>query len=190
MYDWYLFFKFLHVAFAIIWLGGGLLMVILGMAADRAKNEPELVRVVLQVAWCAERIYVPASIATLVFGVIAAFIGSWWGCLWIWIGLAGIASTIALGVGVLTPRAKIVQAEHAAAGVSPKAVAVSREILTIAKFDMIVLFVIVADMVLKPQFSDWITLIVFVAIVVAAGYVFLYPTLKPMIDRMTKRPAA
>ena len=33
-----------------------------------------------------------------------------------------------------------------------------REILTIAKFDMVLLFTIVADMVLKPTVNDWLTL--------------------------------
>jgi hypothetical protein len=176
MLDWYSIFKFLHVAFAIIWLGGGLLMVILGIKADRARNDAELVGVVHQVAWCADRIYVPASIATLIFGVVAAFLGNWWGHLWVWLGLAGIASTIFLGVVVLTPRSKIVKAEN---GVTPKAVAISREILTIAKFDMTVLFVIVADMVLKPQLGDWITLLIFVLVIAAAGYVFLVPMFRP-----------
>lgn len=179
MLDWYGIFKFLHVACAILWLGGALIMVILGTVAARAKNEQQMVSVVLQVAWAAERIYVPSSIATLVFGLIAAWLGNWWGWLWVWLGLLGIASTIYLGVAVLTPRAKVVEAEHKSGGATPKAVAVSKEILTIATFDMIVLFTIVADMVLKPQFSDWLTLLIFIAVIGAAGYFYIYPIFKP-----------
>ena len=173
--DWYSIFKFLHVASAVIWIGGGLIMVLLGAKADRAKNDAEIVGVVRQVAWAADRIYVPASVATLIFGLVTAWLGSLWSSLWVNLGFVGIVSTIALGVLVLTPRAKKVNAE---AGVTPKAVALSREILTIAKFDMTVLFVVVADMVLKPDVSDWGWLVAFAVVIVAAAVLWLTPVLR------------
>ena len=173
--DWYAIVKFLHVSSAIIWIGGAFIMVLLGAKADRAKNDAEIVGVVRQVAWAADRIYVPASIATLIFGVTAAWLGSLWSSLWVNLGFVGIVSTIALGVLVLTPRAKKVAAED---GVTPKAVALSREILTIAKFDMAVLFVVIADMVLKPDLSDWGWLVAFAAVIVAAAAFWLAPVLR------------
>src|SRR5437762_3110727 len=107
--DWYTLFKFLHVASAVIWIGGAFIMIALGVRAERGKNDAEMVSVVRQVAWAAERIYVPSSISTLIFGLIAATIGVLWGELWIILGLVGVAATIALGVVVLTPRAKAVE---------------------------------------------------------------------------------
>ena len=71
--DWYVLFKFLHVTSAVIWIGGAFIMIMLGVKADRAKDDAEIVGVVRQVAWAADRIYVPASIATLVFGPQAPF---------------------------------------------------------------------------------------------------------------------
>jgi uncharacterized membrane protein len=176
--DWYTIVKFLHVSAAVIWIGGALIMVLLGAKADRAKNDAEIVGVVRQVAWAADRIYVPASLATLVFGVVAAWLGSLWASLWVNLGFVGIVSTIALGVLVLTPRAKKVAAED---GVTPKAVALSREILTIAKFDVTVLFVVIADMVLKPDFSDWGWLVAFAAVIVVAAAFWLTPVLRKTV---------
>jgi hypothetical protein len=173
--DWYAIFKFLHVAAAVIWIGGAFIMIMLGVRADRAKNDADIVGVVRQVAWAADRIYVPASIATLIFGVVAATLGGWWSTLWVNLGFVGIVSTIALGVLVLTPRAKAVEKEG---GVTPKAVAISLEILTIAKFDATVLFVIIADMVLKPGPGDWGWLVVFAAVIVVAGALWLTPVLR------------
>ncbi len=173
--DWYTIFKFLHVASAVIWIGGGLIMVLLGVKADRSKNDTELVGVVRQVAWAADRIYVPASVATLIFGVIAAWLGNLWSSLWINLGFVGIVSTIALGVLVLTPRARKVQA---AQGVTPEAVAVSREILTIAKFDMTVLFTVIADLVLKPELSDGGWLVALAVVIVGAAALWLTPVLR------------
>ena len=176
--DWYTIFKFLHVGSAIIWIGGAFVMIMLGVKADRAKNDAEIVGVVRQVAWAADRIYVPASVATLVFGVTVATIGSLWSNLWVILGLAGVAATIALGVVVLTPRAKKVESGFAANGVTPATAALCREILTIAKFDAVLLFTVVADMVLKPDAGDWVTLLAFVVVLVAAAAVWLTPVFR------------
>jgi hypothetical protein len=173
--DWYAIFKFLHVASAVIWIGGGLTMVLLGVKADRAKNDTELVGVVRQVAWAAERIFVPASISTLVFGLLTTWLGSLWSELWVILGLVGIVATLFIGIVILTPRAKKAGAEP---GVTPLAVSVSREILTIAKFDMTMLLVIIADMVIKPSVSDWGWLVAFAVVIVSAGALWLPPALR------------
>lgn len=176
--DWYILAKFLHVASAVVWIGGALIMVLLGIRADRAKNNDELFAIVLQVAWAGERVYVPASISTLVFGLIAAWLGNLWGELWIILGLVGVVITIGLGVGVLTPRAKKVDAARSA-GATPANLAIAREILTIAKFDMVLLFTVIADMVLKPTYADWITLVVFAVVLAGAAALFLTKLGKP-----------
>ena len=176
--DWYSIFKFLHVSSAVIWIGGGFVMVMLGVRADRARNDADLVAIVRQVAWAAERIYVPASISTLVFGLIVAGIGNYWASLWIVLGLIGIASTIALGIVVLTPMAKKVEAGFTQSGATPEVVAICREILTIAKFDMVLLFTIIADMVIKPSFAEWPILLIMVLALAAAGYLWLTPTFR------------
>jgi uncharacterized membrane protein len=176
--DWYTIFKFLHVASAVIWIGGAFIMIMLGVKAARSKNDAEIVGVVRQVAWAADRIYVPSSVATLVFGLIAAWLGNWFGTLWAILGLVGVAATIALGVVVLTPRAKKVEADYAATGVTPALVVLCLEILTIAKFDAVILFSVIADMVLKPAISDWWVLALMVIAIVGAGLVWLAPVFR------------
>ena len=176
--DWYLAFKFLHVAAAIIWIGGAFIMIMFGVKAERSRNDAELVGAVRQIAWAAERIYVPSSMATLVFGLIATWLGALWGDLWVILGLVGVASTIGMGILVLTPRAKKAEAGFAAGGATPSVVAVSRELLTIAKFDLVLLFTVVADMVLKPQLSDWALLVVMAIILLAAAALWLTPAFR------------
>ena len=180
--DWYSILKFLHVASAVNWIGGAFVMIMLGVKADRAKDNAEIVAVVRQVAWSAERIYVPASIATLIFGVATATVGNLWSNLWVILGLVGVAATIALGIIVLTPRAKKVETGYQTGGVTPAVVAVCREMLTIAKFDAVLLFVVIADMVLKPEASDWVILVAMAIVLIAAAAVWLTPALR-------KRPA-
>ena len=158
--DWYLILKFLHVSSAVIWIGGAFIMVMLATRADRSADDKILVDVVRQVAWAADHVYVPASISTLVFGLILAWYASLWANLWIILGLLGVASTVGLGILVLTPLAKKADAGFKARGASPEVVATSREILTLAKFDLVLLFTVIADMVLKPSPSDWLLLLV------------------------------
>ena len=176
--DWYLTLKFLHVASVVIWIGSAFIMVMLGVRADRARDDAAIVAVVRQVAWAAERIYVPASISTLVFGLLLAWFGSLWSNLWVILGLVGVAATVGLGVAVLTPLAKKVEAGFKAEGVSPNVVATCREILTIAKFDLVLLFTIIADMVLKPSGSDWPVLLLMVLVLAAAGILWMVPALR------------
>ena len=173
--DWYTAVKFLHVSAAIIWIGGAFIMVMFGVKAARSRNDAEMVAVVQQVGWAAERIYVPASIATALLGIIVATIGNLWSALWVSLGLVGMVVTIALGVLALTPRAKKVEA---AGAVTAESVAISREILTLAKFDLVLLFVVVSDMVLKPGMSDYGILIAMAVVLVVGAALWVLPALR------------
>ena len=173
--DWYTLFKFLHVLTAIIWIGGAFIMLMFGINAVRQQNESQLVAVAAQMGWAAEHVYVPASAATVILGIVVATIGQLWTETWVILGLVGMIITMALGILALTPRAKKVAA---APGPSAATVAVARELVTLVKFDCAALFVVVGDMVLKPTASDWIVLIIMAAVVLGAGAVWLLPTLR------------
>jgi uncharacterized membrane protein len=173
--DWYALFKFLHVVTAIIWIGGAFIMLMFGINAVRQRDDGQLVGVAAQMGWAAERIYVPASMATVVLGLVAATLGNLWSELWVILGLVGMAITMALGILALTPRAKAVAA---ATGPGPAAVATSKELVTLVKFDCTALFVVVADMVLKPQPGDWPLLSVMALAVLGAAALWLIPTIR------------
>jgi hypothetical protein len=170
--DFYTPLKLLHVLSAMIWIGGAFVMLMFGMKAARARNDSELVGVIGQVGWAAERIFVPASLGTVALGVILATLGNMWSQLWVQIGLVGMVVTIALGVLALTPRAKKVAA---AGAVNLETVAVSKQMVTLVKFDCATLFVVIADMVLKPQSGAWVTLAVMAIVVLFAAALWLVP---------------
>jgi hypothetical protein len=50
-------------------------------------------------------------------------------------------------------------------GLSDRAIAVGRDLITLAKFDYTVMFVVIADMVFKPVATDWMILGLMVAAV-------------------------
>jgi len=173
--DWYTLIKLLHVLAAILWIGGVFIMLMIAMQALRSRDEAELVRTVAQMGWAAERVFVPGSIATTVLGLIVATLGQMWGDLWVILGLAGVAITMALGILVLSPRVKKVASTDA---VTPETVAISRQTVTLVKFDCAALFVVVADMVLKPQVGDWTTVTIMGVVIIAAAGLWLTPGLR------------
>jgi uncharacterized membrane protein len=175
--DIYLLLKFLHVVSAILWVGVGVGLCFLGVVADARSDRPEFMRIIGNVTFLAPRIFVPASVAAFVFGFAAAWIGWGFTTLWVWIGIVGFAATFVTGNFFLKPRADRVAALVAREGVSDEALAVGRELLQISKFDYVMLFVVVADMVFKPVAGDWIVLALMVAAIVGAGVAFLGPVL-------------
>ncbi len=66
----------------------------------------------------------------------------------------------------------------ATTGVTDQAVAIGRQMLSIAKFDFLLLFTIVADMVIKPTLADWIVLVVMAALIVAGAFLFIVPAVR------------
>lgn len=176
---WYTVFKFLHVVFAIAWLGGGLAQILLGMRASRAGDDAESIRVIRDVIYLASRVFIPASAGALVAGVAMVLLGRHWSEEWIILGLIGFAATFATGNFIIKPRADRLIALHEAQGATPPVVALGQEILAIAKFDFVMLFTVVADMVFKPLWSDWFVVLAMVVVIVAAALLFLRPLRGP-----------
>lgn len=176
--DLYLLVKFLHVAAAIIWIGAGVGLVILGIAAERSRDEVEYGRIIKQVVFMAPRVFIPSSVAALVLGIIAAWMSWGFTYLWIDIGLVGFAITFCTGNFLLKPRADKVTEILAKGPLTPQALAIGRELLGLAKFDYVMLFVVVADMVFKPMGGgDWLVLVLMAAALVAAAVAFVVPVL-------------
>lgn len=175
--DLYSIFKFLHIAAAMAWIGGGVTLFAMGIFAERAKDDAEMMRILGSVGTMAMRWFMPSSLLTLAFGIVMAFLGNLWGELWVLLGLAGFAATFLTGHFVL--RVKAMSAgQLMAEGKLVEAAAVGRRLMQIAKFDYVMLFAVVADMVLKPHWTDFVTLGVLAAVLAAGAYFFLYGGLK------------
>jgi uncharacterized membrane protein len=175
--DYYFVLKFLHVLLIIIWLGGGFGLVILGIRADRARSDSDLITVIQQVIFMA-KIFVPAGLGALVLGLIMVVLNWSFGALWVIVGLIGFALTFGTGLLVLKPRSERVGAIIAKDGVSPAAVEQAKQILQIAKFDFVMLFIVVADMVIKPTAENYVTLTIMALALIVAAVAFHGPALR------------
>jgi uncharacterized membrane protein len=149
---WYSVFKWIHVSVAVFWVGGGLLLTVIGIKAAASDDPNEIVTLARWAAWVGEKLFAPAGLVVLGFGIAMTIDNHWgWGTFWIDAGLVGYASTFATGVGVLSPLAKKIDQSATANGpTAPETLALIRRVMLIARFDVAVLLLVVADMVTKP----------------------------------------
>ncbi len=152
--DAYLAAKFFHVACAVVWLGGGFGLVVLGIVAGRARNAHDFLTVMRFVTLLAPRLFIPGSLFVLASGLIMVWVGDLPLDAWIVIGLAGIAVTSCLGAFLLGPLAGRVTTLVADTARQDEAVAIGRRLMVWAKFDYVLQFAIVFVMVVKPLWSD------------------------------------
>jgi uncharacterized membrane protein len=167
---------FLHVACAIIWLGAGLLMVLLELKASRSGDPAELGRIGADNEWLAPRLFIPASLATLVFGILAVADGPWtFSTLWVDLGLAGFALTFLTGIGVIKPESERLKAAVERHGPqSPEVARHAHRLALVSRLDAVVLFAVVAVMVSKPSADDPWTLVGLGVGMVAAWLLILW----------------
>lgn len=150
--SWYFTFKAVHVGFAVIWVGGGFLLTVLGVIAERQNDAEGLAAVAKQAAMVGEKLFSPASGIVLAAGIAMMINLNWgWNHFWIVVGLLGFASTFVTGIGFLAPRAKKLHELMKTAGpTAPETQAAIKSILLIARIDIAVLLLVVVDMVVKP----------------------------------------
>ncbi len=151
---WYSAFKAVHVIAAVVWIGGGALLMILGLVAERKNDPVELATVARWAATVGEKLFAPAGLVVVAMGIAMMVNTNWgWGRFWVIAGLVGYAITFVIGVGVLAPLAKKITALVGEKGATdPETAAQIKKILLIARVDVALLLLVVVDMVTKPAF--------------------------------------
>jgi len=149
---WYALFKWVHVTGAVIWVGGGLTLTILAARAERSADAGEMATIARQAAFVGERVFAPVGLIVFLMGIAMVINLHWgWGTTWIVIGLVGYVITFLTGLLVLGPQAKrisrLLETKGAEAAETQAAI---QRILLLARVDMGVLLLVVADMILKP----------------------------------------
>jgi uncharacterized membrane protein len=148
-------YKTLHIAFAVVWVGGGVALTIIGVVAERAGDPRELATIVKYAEKLGQRVFTPSSVVVLAFGI--AMIekgGLGWDSFWIDFALVLWAVSAAVGAGYLGPTAgKLHRAYEASGGEpTPEITALQQRILRVIRFDAAMLLLIVVDMAAKPSF--------------------------------------
>ena len=169
--QFYQLFMFLHIACVVVWLGSGLTLLILGAAAVARRDTAAIVSVASRDVAVLTRIFGPAALGALLCGLAMTWIAWDFQTLWILIGLAGFAVSAVYGGTVIRQASdRLSSAIRKYGPESTLASAEARRLLVIGRFDTILLAVIVADMVFKPDFESASTLALMAAALVIGGF--------------------
>jgi uncharacterized membrane protein len=144
--------RVVHVALAVFWVGGGILLTVLGLRAERSTDPNEIATLARQAVFAGEKLFAPAGMLVLLAGIGMMLNTNWgWGKFWVVAGLVGYALTFVTGVAVLQPLARKLDALITEQGpAAPETQAAIQRILLVARVDVTVLVLVVADMVTKP----------------------------------------
>jgi uncharacterized membrane protein len=167
--------KFLHVASAIVWLGAGVMIFVILEAAQRTKDMARLAGAYREVGFLSPRLFIPASLATFVFGIIAGIDGDWdFGEYWITIGFIGYFLSFGVGIGFFKPEGERLAALFETKGPDdPEIMVRSHRMHRIERMQLVVLFLVVANMVAKTTSDDNVMVIVSSVILAVAVLVAL-----------------
>ena len=178
----YEFFLLLHIITVIVWLGAGLTMDLLFLRAGRTGDPVDMGKTGQMQEWLIPRVFIPSGVLALIFGILLVFDGPWsFGDLWILIGLAGWIAAWGVGFLYLRPQGekmKEIVMQHGPT--SPEVHRQARRLAVVSRVQLLSLFLVVADMVLKPTSDDPWTLVVLAAILVAAAAVGAWTMRKPL----------
>lgn len=148
-YEWLLFF---HIAAAIVWLGSGVAVQVLAFRANRAEDSARMVTIAHEAEWFGIRIFLPSSLTVLVLGIILTVDGPWdFGQTWIILALIGWGLSFVTGAAFLGPESGRIGKVLAAEGPeSPAVRARIQRIFLVSRIELVLLYLIVLDMVVKP----------------------------------------
>jgi hypothetical protein len=134
-----------------LWDTAGVALALLAGGLDFALNTRDAPTHAFAIA--GEWLFAPAGLVVLAMGITMVInspeIG--FGTTWVDIGLVGYALSFTTGLGVLAPRARqIVELLDEKGAAAPETQAAIQRILLIARVDVAVLLLVVADMLMKP----------------------------------------
>ena len=130
------------------------------------------------------KLFVPASLVTVVFGIALVIESDAWtfSYLWIVLGLIGYAATFVTGFFFLRPASERIAADMEREGgrLTPELRVRIRKLIVMARVDYLTFAIVVLDMVVKPTGDDAGVLIAMAAIL-TAGIAYILVSLR-MID--------
>lgn len=161
---------FIHIAAAVLWVGGGTVIGIMGGRAIAANDRDHVRVVVQQAAFIGQKIFLPLSVIVLIMGILLVADGPWEMDLWVVLGLIGFFATAVTGATILGPRSEKIAGMIDASGgqFNDDAYTESRKLLTLARIDSVVLFLVIALMALKPTGDD-VGVLVVMALILVGG---------------------
>lgn len=155
---WYQILLFVHIAGAIVWVGGGFYVQVYGMIELRSGDPTVIARFAGNAGRLGERLFTPTSIVVLLAGIGLMIDGDWpWGRLWVDFALVAWLGSAVLGAAYLGPTAKRIAVVGPQTAEGQRLI---RRVFAALRIDLMFLFAIVFAMVVKPTSDDTLVVIV------------------------------
>jgi uncharacterized membrane protein len=168
------FLKFLHVTAAILWVGGGSVMILVSLALSGRATAAVQMAILRAAMLLGPRLFLPASLVTLASGLALVFVAGWGWQPFTVLGLVGIAFTATFGALYLGPSCERVLKVEAMHG-PQEALPLLRRLQRLSRMDYAVQFAIVFLMVVKPGWQDIATFLALAALLALAGLLTFRP---------------
>ena len=174
---------FVHIAATVVWVGAGLCSLVLAIGYDRDGDEPAIRRFLADQERLATRLFIPASLTVVISGIALVIESDAWSFdyLWVVVGLVGFAATFVTGLFMIKPASERIGAamEREGGRLTPDLRTDVRKLIVMARLDYVVLFLVIADMVIKPTGDDAAVLIV-MALIAVAGVAYVVMGLRAL----------
>jgi uncharacterized membrane protein len=148
-YNWL---KAAHVLASVMWVGGAVMLTLLGLMTIGLRDPIRLAQFARQAAFLGGSYFPPLSLMVLGFGFGLVEKGAWgYGPTWIQIGIAGWAVSFGVGAGYLGPQSKrLAKLLDERLPEDTEVQGLIGRILLVARLDAVLLLFLVFDMTAKP----------------------------------------
>ena len=175
----YEFLLFAHIAAAVIWVGGGAMLQAIGVVALRSNDPTRVAQFAGDVERIGNRMLVPAALLAVLAGFGLVWESDFWtlGDDWIVIGLILFAITFLAGTFFFGPESGRIKKLIESEGVNAAQDRIRRLIVT-TRLDLIVLFLLIFELSVKPSFDDVWTIVGALLIAGGLALAFTLPAMR------------
>jgi uncharacterized membrane protein len=170
--SWFEVLLFVHVAMAVAWVGGALTLLVLASHYSQSDDRGRMAAFGHDIDWVAKRVFTPASLIAFVTGVWMVVDSDLYGFGddWIVVGLLLYATTFLSGLLFLGPESGRI-GQLAAEG-SPEAPPRVLRLVFLARLDVVLLFLIIYVMTIKPKIDSEAMLVGVLGALLAGGIIW------------------
>jgi uncharacterized membrane protein len=185
---------FIHISATVVWVGAGLCSLVLAIGYDRDGDEPAIRRFLADQERLATRLFIPASLTVVIFGIALVIESDAWSFdqLWLVLGLVGFAATFVTGLFMIKPVSERIGAamEREGGRLTPELRTDIRKLIVMARLDYVTLFLVIADMVIKPTGDD-AGVLIGMAVILVAGIAYILSRVRALdAEREAPAPSA
>jgi uncharacterized membrane protein len=145
----------LHIVGAIIWIGGGLMLYLIGARARQSEEPRVIAEFAKMLSYVGPRVLMPAVLTVIVTGVWLVFASPRWSFTQLWVILALVAFVVVFLVGAIYLSRIALELERTATPADTGLQAVRMVLgrwLVGYQFVLLILLFVLWDMVFKPGF--------------------------------------